>query len=100
MGQPELMGIQKELKAKYKSDGIVRYTISASGDGRVCPTCTAHDGKTYKVADMKIGKNHPPFCEKCRCIALPGFDIPGLELPWENKQKEPPKRTAKFKEVL
>jgi len=74
---------RKELIAQYKVSGVVKYTVSTSGDERVCPACAAHDGKTYKVADLAVGKNHPPFCDKCRCVTLPGFDIPGLELPWE-----------------
>ena len=83
----EMIGEQKESAmvynsadydsaANYDSSGADRYTVSTSGDERVCHVCASHDGKTYSVKNMIVGENHPPFHEKCRCVALPVF-------PWE-----------------
>ena len=68
-----------------KENGIERYAVSTSGDERVCTACASHEGKIYNTADAVIGKNHPPFCESCRCVVLPCFDMPGLVLPWEKE---------------
>lgn len=54
--------------AEFASIGIKKYEISSCGDSRVCAKCKKHDGKKHFVNKAVIGKNAPPFCEKCRCV--------------------------------
>ena len=58
----------------FKSINLKKYSISSCGDERVCKVCAKHDGKVHMVANAHIGKNAPPFCDKCRCIILPIFN--------------------------
>lgn len=58
----------------FRYAGIKKYTVSTSGDGRVCAKCAKHDGKTYLVSNAELGKNAPPFCPECRCCILAVFD--------------------------
>ena len=65
-----------------KENGIAGYVVSTSGDERVCDICIILDGKKYDIEEAVAGVNHPPFHEKCRCVALPYFDLPGVDVPW------------------
>ena len=59
--------------AEFTSSGIKRYKISSCGDSKVCAKCKQHDGKKHLVNKAIIGKNAPPFCERCRCIITAEF---------------------------
>lgn len=57
----------------FSSIAIKKYKVSTCGDERVCKLCKKQNRKTYLLADAVIGKNAPPFCEKCRCMIHPIF---------------------------
>ena len=59
--------------AEFASLGIKKYKISSCGDSKVCAKCKQHDGKKHLVSKAIIGKNAPPFCEKCRCVITAEF---------------------------
>ena len=55
----------------FKEANLEKYQISTCGDGRTCPNCAKMDQKIFPVSQAVLGKNLPPFCDKCRCIVLP-----------------------------
>ena len=59
--------------AEFASAGIKKYKISSCSDSKVCVKCKQHDGKKHLVSKAVIGKNAPPFCEKCRCVITAEF---------------------------
>jgi len=67
---------------EFKSnDSIYAYVISTSGDEQVCNVCNKHDGKKYGIKDAVANVNFPPFCDNCRCVALPCYKQ--IKMPWD-----------------
>ncbi|OPA76632.1 hypothetical protein BVG16_15735 [Paenibacillus selenitireducens] len=61
--------------ASYKSSGIVkRYEVLATLDGRTSKICRNQDGKVYRLSEMGVGVNYPPFHARCRTTVVPYFD--------------------------
>lgn len=61
--------------AEYKELDIKEYKISTCGDIKVCSKCSKHHNKKYLVSEAVLRKTMPPFCDKCRCVMLPQFDL-------------------------
>ena len=58
-------------KDRYQNYGIKEYEILVKEDKRTCDVCAALKGKRYKLSDMKIGVNAPPFHPNCRDDIIP-----------------------------
>lgn len=58
----------------YQEDGVEKYQILATLDGKTCELCGNMDGKIYAITDAVIGKNVPPFHPGCRCTTTPYYD--------------------------
>lgn len=72
--QENITAQPKTVLDEFKSDdSIYAYVISAMGDECVCDICKKHDGKKYAIKDAVMHVNFPPFCDKCRCVALPCY---------------------------
>jgi SPP1 gp7 family putative phage head morphogenesis protein len=56
---------------------------STAGDGRVCPRCSAMEGKKYKIKDAR---GLIPIHPQCRCAWVPYVPLPG------EKRAKPSKR--------
>ena len=73
----DLIGAKETAKSFKGSNLIYTYTIRTCKDNRVCPACSAMEGKSYNALEAVIGYNYPPFdkctCDFCRCFA--SFDI-------------------------
>ena len=94
---------------QQEAAGVKEYVWSTSGDERVRGNPAGKwpkvkhshyeiDGKRCKYADPTVYRSngewakrpsswvqlHPGKDFQCRCVGLPCFDIPGLNLPWEN----------------
>lgn len=53
-------------KDRYQSYGVTEYEILVKTDKRTCDVCAAKKGKRYKLSEMQIGVNAPPFHPNCR----------------------------------
>ena len=75
------------------SCGVEEYVWSSSRDQRVRDRHAQLDGTKHRwddppVVDTKTGRRaHPGEDYRCRCVALPVFNIEGIKLPWEIKIK-------------
>lgn len=76
-------------QAQHKDAGVEEYVWSTSGDERVRDRHADLDGKTFSwsdppIVDTRTGRRgHPGQDYQCRCVALPKFNLPELDLPWE-----------------
>ena len=76
-------------QAQQKDAGVEEYVWSASGDRRVRERHSELDGKKFRwddppIVDESTGRRcHPGEDYNCRCVALPVFNLPELNLPWE-----------------
>ena len=81
---------------QQKDAGVEEYVWSSSGDGRVRDCHKDFDKKKFKWSDppenwydtkskgrVYVGHYHPMQAPGCRCVALPVFNLPELNLPWE-----------------
>lgn len=62
---------------RYKDYGLEYYEILGNDDdscGNHSVDCHALDGKRFSYAEMKIGKNAPPFHPNCKCCIVPVID--------------------------
>lgn len=50
------------------------YQILCTYDINTCDSCAKMDGKFFNTTDAKVGINHPPFHNKCRCTTVPYFE--------------------------
>lgn len=55
---------------KYEEAGLDEYEILSAHDERTCPICSKMNGKRFKIAEMVVGENAPPFHTNCRCSVL------------------------------
>lgn len=73
--------------------GVEEYVWSSSRDQRVRDRHAQLDGTKHRwdtppIVDVKTGRRaHPGEDYRCRCVALPVFNIEGIKLPWEIKIK-------------
>lgn len=58
----------------YQEDGVEKYQILATLDGKTCGICGDLDGKVYEVKKAVVGVNMPPFHPLCRCTDAPYYD--------------------------
>jgi SPP1 gp7 family putative phage head morphogenesis protein len=83
-------------QAQQKDAGVEEYVWSTSGDSRVRDRHAELDGKTFAwsdppIVDTRTGRRgHPGQDYQCRCVALPKFNLPELNLPWENGKETAP----------
>lgn len=94
-------------QAQQKDAGVEEYVWRTAGDGvypngRVRECHAELDGKPFSWSDppemwyMTKGRGrvytgrhcHPGEDYQCRCIALPKFNLPGLNLPWYEQSDE------------
>jgi SPP1 gp7 family putative phage head morphogenesis protein len=89
--------LNAELTKQQQTDaGVDEYIWSTSDDGRVRSCHQEFDGKKFKWSDppemwhmtkkngrVYTGRHcHPGEDYQCRCVALPVFSLPELNLPW------------------
>ncbi|RXZ77261.1 phage head morphogenesis protein [Paenibacillaceae bacterium] len=67
--------VEQGTMDSYKASGVVqKYEILAVLDNRTSPICQSLDGKVFKVSEMEVGVNCPPFHVNCRTTTVPYFD--------------------------
>ena len=71
IARTELSYVQnKAAMNKYEEAGLDEYEILAAHDERTCPICGKMNGKRFKIKDMVVGENFPPFHANDRCTIL------------------------------
>ncbi len=76
-------------KTQQEGAGVSEYIWSTSKDQRVRDSHKKLDGKRFKWSDPPVvdeqtnRRAHPGQDYNCRCIALPVFNLAGLDLPWD-----------------
>ena len=71
IARTELSYVQnKAAMSKYEKAGLDEYEILSAHDERVCEKCKAMNGKRFKIKDMVVGENFPPFHTNDRCTVL------------------------------
>lgn len=76
---------------QQRDAGCEEYVWSSSGDSRVRGRHRELDGKTFRwddppIVDIKTGRRcHPGEDYRCRCVAIPKFNIESLNIPVEPK---------------
>ena len=71
IARTELSYVQNKAAInKYIEVGIDEYEILSAHDERTCPICSKMNGKRFKIAEMTVGENAPPFHANCRCSVL------------------------------
>ena len=61
-------------KKAYNELDVEEYEILATLDYKTSDICRTMDGKHFKLSDMHIGVNAPPFHCYCRTVTIPYFD--------------------------
>jgi SPP1 gp7 family putative phage head morphogenesis protein len=87
-------------QAQQKDAGVEEYVWRAPRDSRTRECHAEFNGQRFKWSDPPdnwydtqrygrryTGRYHPGEAPNCRCVALPIFNLPGLDLPWD-KGKE------------
>ena len=75
-------------REQQKDAGVEEYIWSDSGDSRVRDRHGELNGKRFSwsdppIVDKRTGRRcHPGEDYNCRCVALPVFNLQGLDLPW------------------
>lgn len=95
IARDQMAKLNADLTAQQQEDaGVSEYIWSTSGDVRVRDSHEALDGTRQKwsdppVVDEKTKRRcHPGQDYNCRCVALPVFNLPGLNLPWEKGKEQ------------
>ena len=71
IARTELSYVQnKAAMNKYEEAGLDEYEILSAHDERTCEKCKAMNGKRFKIKDMVVGENFPPFHANDRCTIL------------------------------
>lgn len=55
----------------YKEFDVEEYDVIETLDNVTCETCSAMDGKRFKVSEKQEGLNAPPFHTRCRGTTIP-----------------------------
>ena len=84
----QLANLNADVSKQQQEDaGVQEYVWSTSKDERVRDSHVKLDGKRFSWAsppEVAPGRHcHPGKDYRCRCVALPVFNLPGLSLPWE-----------------
>lgn len=59
----------------YKQSGIIQqYKVLATLDNRTSSICRDMDGKVFKLPEMEVNVNYPPFHPRCRTTTVAYFD--------------------------
>lgn len=61
-------------KKAYEELDVEEYEILATLDYKTSDICRTMDGKHFKLSDMHIGVNAPPFHCYCRTVTIPYYD--------------------------
>lgn len=67
------MAGQGKLKG-WIAQGVEYYVIVATLDLRTSKICQEQDGKKYKVSEVKVNVNYPPFHPWCRTVVRAWFN--------------------------
>ncbi len=74
-------------EAQQRDAGVNEYVWSTCGDSRVRDSHRRLHGKRFSwdnPPEVTPGRRlHPGQDYQCRCVALPVFNLEGIELPWE-----------------
>lgn len=73
MTEAAYFGTESQREA-YKELDVEEYEILATLDYKTSDICRTMDGKHFKLSDMQIGVNAPPFHCYCRTVTIPYFD--------------------------
>lgn len=61
--------------AGYKESGVVKqYEVLATLDTRTSSVCRGMDGMVFKLSEMEVNVNYPPFHARCRTTTVAYFD--------------------------
>lgn len=63
---------------RYKDYGLEYYEILGNEDnscGNHSPDCAKLHGKRFKLKEMKVGENAPPFHPNCKCCIVPVVEL-------------------------
>ena len=66
-------------RQSYEACGVGRYRFVATLDLHTSERCQALDGKTFPVADARVGENYPPMHPHCRSTTMADLDPEVLE---------------------
>lgn len=55
---------------------LIDYEVATCSDERVCNECAKFEGLKFDVLEAKVGVNHPPFHDECRCFAM--YSVKGI----------------------
>jgi len=90
IARDQMANLNAEItKTQQEDAGVVEYVWSTSDDERVRKSHRELDGTRQNwsdppIVDARTGRRaHPGEDYQCRCVALPVFNLPGLDLPWE-----------------
>jgi len=93
IARDQVAKLNSDLTRSQQEDaGVEEYIWSTSDDARVRERHAELDGTRHKwndppIVDERTGRRgHPGQDFNCRCSALPVFNLPGLNLPWEGKE--------------
>jgi len=95
----QIAKLNADMQQQQQADaGVQEYVWSTSGDERVREDHKHFDGKrfhwskppmnyydTKSKGQVNTAPYHPGKAYRCRCVALPVFDIATLSLPWEGE---------------
>jgi len=70
---------ESKEESSLKSSISESYILIATLDSRTSLTCRNIDGKVFKYADKRVGKNYPPFHYNCRTAISDYFSKEDLE---------------------
>lgn len=90
----QLSKLNEDITHQQQTEcGVEEYVWSSSRDQRVRERHAQLDGTKHRwdtppIVDTKTGRRaHPGEDYRCRCVALPVFNIETIKLPWEIKIK-------------
>lgn len=69
----KLKNVQKSIKKGIQ----MMFKVNTAKDERVCNDCKEYEGHIDSAENAKIGINHPPFHNDCRCFAT--YKIAGIK---------------------
>ncbi|GIQ67449.1 phage head morphogenesis protein [Xylanibacillus composti] len=66
---------EQATMSSYEESGILdQYEVLVTLDDRTCPICGPLDGKVFRLSEIDVGVNYPPFHARCRCTTVPYFE--------------------------
>ena len=90
----QLSKLNAEITKQQQTEcGVEEYVWSTSGDQRVRERHRELNGKRFRwdnppIVDERTGKRaHPGEDYRCRCVALPVFNLETIDLPTSNKTR-------------